>query len=160
VTIIKRITCITFCTLTLASNQQRLSCVLLTCIQPYMKPLFRGRVDPSSKQIPMRGMNISRTVLVQKSLGVSSSWRLHCIITHHLQRQTPTNAESITPTNGVALKLTRKVDGVGHTLFMDNYFSSYKLFYNVRKKKINSCTIIDFLFSLHATLFSEIYKCL
>jgi hypothetical protein len=37
------------------------------------------------------------------------------------------------------LKLLRKVEGVGHKLFMDNYCSSPQLFSDLHKRKINSC---------------------
>jgi hypothetical protein len=40
------------------------------------------------------------------------------------------------------LKLIRKVEGVGHKLLMDDYFSSPQLFSDLHKRKINSCATV------------------
>jgi hypothetical protein len=47
-------------------------------------------------------------------------------------------ALNITPTHGTGLQLTRNAEGVGHKLFMDNYFSP-QLFSDLHNRKITSC---------------------
>jgi hypothetical protein len=37
------------------------------------------------------------------------------------------------------LELVRKVEGVGHKIFMDNYFTSPKFFNDLLRRKINAC---------------------
>lgn len=50
------------------------------------------------------------------------------------------NADTgITPTHGSMLELVHKVEGVGHKIFMDNYFTSPKLFNDLLSRKINAC---------------------
>ena len=53
------------------------------------------------------------------------------------QKQHATN--EITATHGTVLQLVRRVEGVGHKLYMDNYFSSPALFDDLAERKINSC---------------------
>jgi hypothetical protein len=57
-------------------------------------------------------------------------------------KQCANAAENVTPTHGTVLKLVRKVEGVGHKLFMDTYFSSPQLFSDLCSRKINSCSTI------------------
>jgi hypothetical protein len=45
----------------------------------------------------------------------------------------------ITPTHGTVLELVRKVQEVGHKIFMDNYFMSPKLLNDLHRRKINAC---------------------
>jgi outer membrane protein assembly factor BamA len=53
------------------------------------------------------------------------------------------NADTdITPTHGTMLELVRKVEGVGHKIFMDNYFTSPKLFNDHLSRKISACRTI------------------
>ena len=49
------------------------------------------------------------------------------------QRQHATT--QITATHGMVLQLIRRVEGLGHKIFMDNYFTSPDLF----QRKINAC---------------------
>jgi hypothetical protein len=45
----------------------------------------------------------------------------------------------ITPTHGTVLELVRKVQEVGHKIYMDNYFTSPTLLNDLHKRKINAC---------------------
>jgi hypothetical protein len=47
--------------------------------------------------------------------------------------------DDITATHATARHLTRRVEGLGHKLFMDNFFSSPRLFDDLDRHKINSC---------------------
>jgi hypothetical protein len=53
------------------------------------------------------------------------------------QRQGATGG--VTATHGTVLHLVRRVEGVGHKLYMDNYFSSPSLFKDLHQRKINCC---------------------
>jgi hypothetical protein len=46
----------------------------------------------------------------------------------YLDKQRANAAENVTSTHRRVLKLIRKLEGVGHKLFMDNYFSTPQLF--------------------------------
>ena len=55
------------------------------------------------------------------------------------------NADTdITPTHGTVLELVHKIQGKGHKLFMDNYFTSPKLFNDLHNRKINSCGTVRY----------------
>ena len=45
----------------------------------------------------------------------------------------------ITATHGTVLQVIRRVEGLGHKVFMDNYFTSPALFEDLFKRKINAC---------------------
>lgn len=47
--------------------------------------------------------------------------------------------QNMTPTHGTVINLVRRVEGVGHKLFMDRYFSSPTLFDDLFGRKINAC---------------------
>jgi len=53
------------------------------------------------------------------------------------QRQHATT--QITATHGTVLQLIRRVEGLGHKIFMDNYFTSPDLFDDLFQRKINAC---------------------
>src|SRR5215469_13994250 len=53
------------------------------------------------------------------------------------QRQHATT--QITGTHGTVLQLIRRVEGLGHKIFMDNYFTSPALFDDLFQRKINAC---------------------
>ena len=53
------------------------------------------------------------------------------------QRQHATT--QITAMHGTVLQLIRRVEGLGHKIFMDNYFTSPDLFDDLFQRKINAC---------------------
>jgi hypothetical protein len=57
----------------------------------------------------------------------------------YLGKQKKNADKGITPTHGTVLELVRKVEGVGHKIFMDNYFTSPNLFNDLHSRKINAC---------------------
>ncbi|PSN52550.1 PiggyBac transposable element-derived protein 4 [Blattella germanica] len=55
------------------------------------------------------------------------------------------NADTdITPTHGTVLELIHKIEGKGHKIFMDNYFTSPKLFNDLHNRKINGCGTVRY----------------
>jgi hypothetical protein len=48
-------------------------------------------------------------------------------------------AQHLTATHATATELSRKTEGPGHKLYMDNEFSSLELSDDLTKKKINCC---------------------
>jgi len=44
-------------------------------------------------------------------------------------------AQHLTTTHTTVTKLTKKIEGHGHKLYMDNFFSSPEIFNNLTKKK-------------------------
>ncbi|PSN39855.1 hypothetical protein C0J52_21000 [Blattella germanica] len=63
-------------------------------------------------------------------------------MTVYLGEQRDNATPQISATHGTVLQLTSKVEGVGHKLFMNNYFSSPDLFNDLHERKINSCGTI------------------
>jgi hypothetical protein len=49
------------------------------------------------------------------------------------------NAQQLMVTPATETELTRKVGGLGHKLYMDNFFSSPELFNVLAKTKVNCC---------------------
>jgi hypothetical protein len=45
----------------------------------------------------------------------------------------------VTPTHGIVPELFREVEEVGTKIFMDNYFTSPKIFSDLHHSKINAC---------------------
>ncbi|PNF29671.1 PiggyBac transposable element-derived protein 4 [Cryptotermes secundus] len=60
-------------------------------------------------------------------------------MTVYLGKQRQLATEQITSTHGIVLQLIRRVEGLGHKIYMDNYFSSPALFDDLLDRKINSC---------------------
>ncbi|PNF24209.1 hypothetical protein B7P43_G15857 [Cryptotermes secundus] len=60
-------------------------------------------------------------------------------MTVYLGKQRQLVTEEITSTHGIVLQLIRRVEGLGHKIYMDNYFSSPALFDDLLDRKINSC---------------------
>jgi hypothetical protein len=55
------------------------------------------------------------------------------------------NADTdITSIHGTVLELVCKFEGVGHKIFMDNYFTSPKLFNDFLSRKINACGTVRY----------------
>jgi len=48
-------------------------------------------------------------------------------------------AQHVTATHATVTDLTKKIEGCGHKLYMDNFFSSPELFDDLAKKQIYSC---------------------
>jgi hypothetical protein len=55
----------------------------------------------------------------------------------YLGKQKNNTDTDIRPTHGTVLELVRKVEGVGHKIFMDNDFTSPKLFNHLLSRNIN-----------------------
>jgi hypothetical protein len=56
------------------------------------------------------------------------------------QRQHAT--AQITATHGTVLQVIRRIEGLGHKMFMNNYFTSPALFDDLLQRKINACGIV------------------
>jgi len=57
----------------------------------------------------------------------------------YLGKQRLLATQEMSATHGIVLELTRRVEGLGHKLYMDSYFSSPALFDNLFGRKINCC---------------------
>jgi hypothetical protein len=51
--------------------------------------------------------------------------------------------ETMTATRTTVAGLMRRVENVGHKLYMDNFFSSPDLFDNLHSRKINAAVLLD-----------------
>jgi hypothetical protein len=56
----------------------------------------------------------------------------------YLGKERNVASTNVTHTDGTVLERVWKVGGVGHKIFMDNYFTSLKLFNDVHHRKINA----------------------
>ena len=50
--------------------------------------------------------------------------------------------DDMTAAHAAVRRLTCRVEGLGHVLFMDNFFSSPRLFDDLERRKINSCSTV------------------
>ena len=57
----------------------------------------------------------------------------------YLGKNEQLTSQHLTAPHAIVRELTRKVEGCGHKLYMDNFFSSPDLFDDLTKKKINCC---------------------
>jgi hypothetical protein len=57
----------------------------------------------------------------------------------YLGKQRKNAAGDVTATHGTVLQLVRRVENKGRKLYMDSYFSSPRLLYDLRNRKIGSC---------------------
>jgi hypothetical protein len=57
----------------------------------------------------------------------------------YLGKDSRSTTDDMTATHATVRHLTRRVEGLGHKLFMDNFFSSPRLFDDLERRKINSC---------------------
>jgi hypothetical protein len=57
----------------------------------------------------------------------------------YLGKQREDAARGVTATHGTVLQLVRRVENKGHKLYMDNYFSSPRLFDDLHNRTIDSC---------------------
>jgi hypothetical protein len=60
----------------------------------------------------------------------------------YLGKGTTCATETMTATHATVAGLTRRVENVGHKLYMDNFFSSPDLFNNLHSRKINCCSTV------------------
>ena len=60
-------------------------------------------------------------------------------MTVYLGKDRQRAAQHLTATHATVTNLTRGVEGVGHKLYMDNFFSSPDLFDDLAQKKISCC---------------------
>jgi hypothetical protein len=57
----------------------------------------------------------------------------------YLGKQRQHATAQITATHGTVLQVIRRVEGLGHRIFRDNYFTSPALFGDLFQLKINAC---------------------
>ena len=57
----------------------------------------------------------------------------------YLGKERQRTAQHATATHETVTELTRKIEGHGHKLYMDNFFSSTELFNDLAKKQIYCC---------------------
>jgi len=57
----------------------------------------------------------------------------------YLGKQRQHATAQITATHGTVLQVNRRFEGLGHKIFMDNYFTSPALFDDLFQRKINAC---------------------
>jgi len=57
----------------------------------------------------------------------------------YLGRDTHSATYDMTATHTTVRHLTSRVKGLGYKIFMDNFFSSPRLFHDLNRHKINSC---------------------
>ena len=57
----------------------------------------------------------------------------------YLGKERQRAAQHLTATHSTVTNLTRGVEGFGHKLYMDNFFSSFDLFDDLAQKKISCC---------------------
>ena len=57
----------------------------------------------------------------------------------YLGKDSHSATDEMTATHATVRHMTRRVEGLGHKIFMDNFFSSPRLFEDLDRRKINSC---------------------
>ena len=57
----------------------------------------------------------------------------------YLGRDSHSTTDNMTATHATVRHLTSRVEGLGHKIFMDNFFSLLRIFDDLDKRKINSC---------------------
>jgi len=63
-------------------------------------------------------------------------------MTVYLGRDSHSATDDMTATHATVRHLTSRVEGLGHKIFMDNFFSSPRLFDDLDRHKINSCRTV------------------
>jgi len=61
----------------------------------------------------------------------------------YLGRNSHFATDDMTATHATVRHFTSRVEGLGHKIFMDNFFSSPRLFDDVDRRKINSCGTVQ-----------------
>jgi len=57
----------------------------------------------------------------------------------YLGKQRQHATAQITAMHGMVLQVIRRVEGLGHKIFVDNYFTSPAVFGDLFQRKINTC---------------------
>ena len=65
--------------------------------------------------------------------------RYTCAKRTNLGKDSHSATDNMTATHATVRHLTRRADGLGHKIFMDNFFPSPRLFDDLDGHKINSC---------------------
>jgi len=65
-----------------------------------------------------------------------------CAMRVYLGEDSQSATDDMTTTHATVRHLTHRVEGIGHKLFMDNFFSSPRLFDDLDGHKINSCRTV------------------
>jgi len=60
----------------------------------------------------------------------------------YLGRDSHSVTDDMTATHVTVRHLTSRIDGLGHKIFMDNLFSSPRLFDDLDRRRINSCRTV------------------
>jgi len=60
----------------------------------------------------------------------------------YLSRDSHSATDDMTATHATVRNLTSRVEGLGHKIFMDNFFSSTRLFDDLERRNINSCRTV------------------
>lgn len=94
--------------------------------------LFKGRVV-FRQYIPKKHKRFGIKIYkLNDSLGYTYDMSVY------LGKQKKLATKNVSSIHGTVLQLVRRVEGVGHKLYMDNYFSSPLLFDDLLERKINS----------------------
>jgi len=64
-------------------------------------------------------------------------------MTVYLGTDSHSATDDMTATHATVRHLTSRVEGLGHKIFMDNFFSSPRLFDHLERCKINSCRTVE-----------------
>lgn len=100
--------------------------------------LFKGRVI-FRQYIPKKHKRFGIKIYkLNDTLGYTYDMQVY------LGKQKEMANENVSAIHGTVLQLTRRVEGVGHKLFMDNYFSSPILYDDLFERKINSCGTVRY----------------
>ena len=97
---------------------------------------FKGRVV-FRQYIPKRRKLFGiRIYKLCDELGYTYDMRVY------LDRDSHSASDDMTATHATVRHLTCRVEGLGHKIFMDNFFSSPRLFDDLNRHKINSCRTV------------------
>lgn len=69
--------------------------------------------------------------------------RYMCAMRVYLGKDSHSATDDMSATHATVRHLTRRVEGLGHKQFMDNFFSSPRLFDDLDGHKINSCGTVQ-----------------
>ena len=95
--------------------------------------LFKGRVVFKHCMPKKRKCFLMKIYKLCDSNGYTYEMKVH------LEKDQQRAAPHLTAAHAIVTELTRKVEGRGHKLYLDSFFSSPALFDDLTKKKINCC---------------------